>query len=223
MQPILVAPSLLAADFSCIGDGVKQIEQSSADWIHLDVMDGSFVPQITFGSKMVEDIRAITRFPIDAHLMVVHPERHVGDFCRAGAGKITVHAEASIHLHRLICQIKEQGCEAGVSIVPSTPLNAIEELYGLVDLILIMTVNPGYGGQTIIPACLEKVKTLRRIKEERGFSFLIQVDGGINAETCALAVSSGSEVLVIGSAFFSSEDPQTFVKRIKSCRWAKTL
>jgi ribulose-phosphate 3-epimerase len=223
IQPILVAPSVLSADFSCIAEGVKQIEQSAADWVHLDVMDGSFVPQITFGSKMAADIRAITRLPLDAHLMVVHPEMHVDAFCLAGVDRITVHAEASIHLHRLIWRIKEKGCKAGVSIVPSTPLSAIEELYGVLDLILIMTVNPGYGGQTIIPACLEKVSRLRRIKEERGLDFLIQVDGGINAETCTKAVASGSEVLVIGSAFFSSDDPQGFVKRMKSCRQAKSL
>jgi ribulose-phosphate 3-epimerase len=223
MQPIIVAPSVLSADFSCIAEGVKQIEQSAADWVHLDVMDGSFVPQITFGSKMAADIRRITRLPLDAHLMVVRPELHIDAFCQAGVDRITVHAEASIHVHRLICRIKENGCKAGISIVPSTPLNALEELYGLVDLILIMTVNPGYGGQTIIPACLEKVTRLRGIKEERGLAFLIQVDGGINAETCEKAVASGSEVLVVGSAFFSSDDPPGFVRRMKSCGQAKSL
>lgn len=223
MQPVIIAPSLLSADFSAIADGVKLIERSSADWVHLDIMDGSFVPQITFGHKMVEDIRRITDLPLDAHLMVAHPETLVDDFCRAGADFVTVHAEASVHLHRLLTRIKDLGSKAGISIVPSTPLDAVKELYSLVDMILVMTVNPGYGGQTIIPPCLEKVKQLKSLKMKRGYDFLIEVDGGINGETHKAAIESGSEVLVVGSAFFQADDSSALIRRIRSTGTLKAV
>ena len=223
MQSPIVAPSLLAADFSCLSEGVSVIEKSAADWVHLDVMDGSFVPQITFGHKMVRDIRRITDLPLDVHLMVVHPENLVEDFCRAGADYVTVHAEASVHLHRLLTKIKELGCRAGVSIVPSTPVSAIQEVAPVVDMILIMTVNPGYGGQTIIPTCLEKVRKLKDLKNEKGYEFLIQVDGGINPDTCEEAIRAGSEVLVMGSAFFNDQDPASLIRRIKRRRTVKAV
>jgi len=223
MQPPIVAPSLLSADFSCLADGVSLIEKSAADWVHLDVMDGSFVPQITFGHKMVTDIRRITDLPLDVHLMVVHPETLVEGFCGAGADYVTVHAEASVHLHRLLTGIKKLGCKAGVSIVPSTPLSAIQEITPVVDMVLIMTVNPGYGGQTIIPTCLDKVRKLKDLKSKKGYEFLIQVDGGINLDTYEQAIRAGSEVLVMGSAFFNDRDPGSLIDRIKRCGNVKAV
>jgi ribulose-phosphate 3-epimerase len=212
---VIVAPSLLSADFSQLGAGVRTIEQTEADWIHVDVMDGSFVPVITFGHKVVKDIRPLTKLPLDVHLMVNHPETFIETFAMAGADSLTIHAEATIHLHRVLCQIKETGARAGISIVPSTPLTVIEELFPFVDLILIMTVNPGFGGQILIPHCLEKVNALKEIKRKRGYNYHIEVDGGINAETYQAVLDAGAEVLVTGSAFFAAPDPKTYVRLLK--------
>ena len=201
------APSVLASDFTRIADGIKLIENAGAEWVHLDVMDGSFVPEITFGSQMVKAIRKNTELPLDVHLMVNHPETQIQSFIDAGSDYITFHPEAVIHSHRVVQMIKEGGAKSGISIVPSTPVSFIEELLPFVDLILVMTVNPGYGGQKLIPECLEKVVLLNQLKEKKGFSYEISVDGGVNRETMAECRRAGIDVFVAGSAFFGADDP----------------
>lgn len=164
MRDILIAPSLLSADFSNMAGGVNRIQDSRADWVHLDVMDGSFVPVITFGSKMISDLRQLTKLPFDVHLMVQHPETFIDTYIDAGADHITIHAEAAVHLHRILSYIKDRKIKSGISIVPSTPVNQIEEILPLVDIILIMTVNPGFGGQKLLHSCLKKVNILNELK-----------------------------------------------------------
>lgn len=216
-KKILCAPSLLAADFTRIGEEVDLIKQAGGDWIHLDVMDGFFVPEITFGAQMVSHIRKYSDLILDVHLMIEKPEYKIPAFIEAGADYITFHSEAVVHAHRLIQVIKEGGVKAGISLVPSTPVSVIMELLPFLDQILIMTVNPGYGGQKLIPECLEKVALLNRLKEEKGYDYLISVDGGINSATVKSAVSSGIDAFVAGSAFFGAEDPAALVKEMKNC------
>ena len=203
----MIAPSILAAKFTDIGAAVRLVEASGSDWIHLDVMDGSFVPPITFGTQMVADIRSITNMPLDVHLMIEHPERHIESFCAAGADYLTIHAEATIHLHRTLQTIRDRGVKAGVSIVPSTPVESISEIVSEVDLVLVMSVNPGYGGQKIIPSTLAKVEKLVEIRKERSLSFLISIDGGVNRSTIDDVRKSGVDIAVAGSAFFNADDP----------------
>ncbi len=217
----LVAPSLLSANFGNMAAGVKQIVDSGGDWVHLDVMDGMFVPNITFGPKMVKDIRPLTELPFDVHLMIEKPENHVDVFAEAGADYISFHLEAVVHAHRMIQRIKDNGKRAGISIVPSTPADHLVELLPMLDLILIMTVNPGFGGQEIIPRCLEKVRKLKRLREEHGYSYLLSVDGGIDRHTCGTARKAGSDVLVSGSAFFASENPAEEVRILKGESFAE--
>jgi ribulose-phosphate 3-epimerase len=212
----LVAPSVLSADFSRLGEAVLAIEAAGGDWVHLDVMDGRFVPQITFGSKVVADLRPIVPLPFDVHLMVENPEGQVEAFSASGADRLTVHAEASRHLHKLLDDIRKAGPLPGVSIVPSTPVSAIREVLGMVDLVLVMTVNPGFGGQDLIRATLRKVEELARLRDERGLSFLLEVDGGINESTAGGAVRVGADVLVTGSSFFEAEVPASYVRALKS-------
>lgn len=216
MRVPLIAPSILSADFADIDSALRLIEKSGSDWIHLDVMDGHFVPPITFGAKMVQDIRKRTRLPLDAHLMAEAPERLVEDFAQAGADYITFHPEACVHAHRCIQTIRKRGCKPGISIVPSTPVSVVEELLPFIDLILVMTVDPGYGGQDLLPFCLEKVKKLRRIRSELRTSFLISVDGGIGASTASEAAAADPDVLVMGSAFFSHPDPEALVEQMRA-------
>ncbi len=213
--PILVAPSVLSADFANVADGIRLIEQAGGDWVHLDVMDGHFVPNLTFGPKMVKDLRSLTRLPFDAHLMVEAPEKMVRWFADAGADHITFHLEAAIHVHRIIQEIHACNVKAGISIVPSTPASALTEILTDVDIILVMTVNPGFGGQTLIPQCVEKVRTLAALRRKDGHSYRIAVDGGVNRETRPLLVDAGADVLVTGSAFFAADDPAAEVELLR--------
>ena len=183
-----------------------QIDLSGAEWTHLDVMDGNFVSELSFGAKMVRDLRPLSPTVFDAHLMISRPENFIEDFALAGADYITFHFEATVHVHRILSAIKELGKNAGISIVPSTPVAAIEEILPFADLVLIMTVNPGYGGQKLIPQCLEKVRTLARLREEKSYNYLISVDGGVNQDTAPGVRDAGADVLVAGEAFFRAED-----------------
>jgi len=200
--PVL-APSLLSADFASLGSEIKKIEDNNGSVVHIDVMDGIFVPQISFGQPVVKAIRKCTDLPFDVHLMIEHPENQIQTFAESGADWITFHYEAAVHHHRIIQQIHSYGKKAGISIVPSTPVSAIKELLPFVDLILVMTVNPGYGGQKLIPECLKKVTELKNIRQESNFGYIISVDGGVNNETLHSVLEAGTDVVVSGSSFFS--------------------
>jgi ribulose-phosphate 3-epimerase len=215
MEKSIIAPSVLSADFSAVRDAMALVNDSGAEWVHLDVMDGAFVPPISFGPKMVKDMRPHSSLVFDIHLMVQNPQNHFENFAEAGADYITFHIEAVVHAHRALQTIRKLGKKAGISIVPSTPVVLIEELLPFTDLVLVMTVNPGYGGQPIIPECFNKVKTLHRIRLERRLNYLISVDGGINESTAALAREAGVDVMVVGSAFFNASDPGSRVRSLK--------
>ncbi len=211
----LISPSILSANFTNIASAIHSIEESLADWIHLDVMDGQFVPPITFGHQMVADIRPLTSLPLDVHLMIEKPENHIDLFINAGANYITVHSCSTIHLHRIITKIKESGVKAGVSIVPSTPVQSLEAILPYIDLVLIMSVNPGYGGQSFISNSFDKIAWLKEKRSKNNYSYLISIDGGVCEKNANKIKESGADVLISGSAFFLAEDKKDFVKRLK--------
>lgn len=212
----LIAPSLLSADFSKLKEEVKAVEEAGADLLHLDVMDGLFVPNLTFGPLVISAIRPHTRLPFDVHLMIVQPEKYIKTFAEAGADLICIHAEASFHLHRIISQIKELGKLAGVSLNPHTPPEILDYVLELLDFVLVMTVNPGFGGQKFIPQCLPKIEKLKNTIVKRGLKTLIEVDGGINGETAPLVLSAGADILVAGSAIFGKADYKKAISALRS-------
>lgn len=214
---IITAPSLLSADFSRLREEVDEVERGGADWIHVDVMDGHFVPNITIGPLIVEAIRPHTALPLDVHLMIEKPDQYIEAFAASGADWITVHQEACTHLHRTVHTIKEQGVKAGVALNPATPLSTIEPILDDLDLVLLMTVNPGFGGQAFIRSVLPKIGELRRMADARRLAFHIEVDGGINDKTAREAVAQGADVLVAGSYVFGAEDR---VERIRTLKQA---
>ncbi|WP_077367361.1 ribulose-phosphate 3-epimerase [Anaerosalibacter sp. Marseille-P3206] len=201
-----ISPSVLSSDFSRLSEEIEKIESGGADYVHLDVMDGIFVPNITFGPPVIKKIRGTTDLPFDVHLMIDRPERYIEDFAKAGADIITVHQEATIHLHRTIQAIKSCGKKVGVALNPSTPLESIEYVLEDIDMVLIMTVNPGFGGQSFIPAMERKIKTLRKMIDNNGLNVEIEVDGGVKLDNAKEIISWGVDILVAGSAIFGGRD-----------------
>ncbi len=210
-----IAPSILSADFSRLGDEVRAVEDAGADYIHVDVMDGHFVPNITVGPMIVEAVKRVTRLPLDVHLMISNPDQYVKDFREAGADFITVHAEAVDHLHRSVQIIRETGAGTGVSLNPASPLQLLEHVLEDLDMVLIMTVNPGFGGQEFIKGMIPKISRLREMIENRGLETQIEVDGGINPDTAGLVASAGADILVAGSAIFQSKDYAKTIRIMK--------
>ncbi|KAA6476474.1 ribulose-phosphate 3-epimerase [Bacillus swezeyi] len=213
---VYVAPSILSADFARLGEEIKDVEQGGADFIHIDVMDGHFVPNLTIGPLVVEAVRPITELPLDVHLMIEHPDRYIPAFAKAGADILSVHAEACPHLHRTIQLIKEQGIKAGVVLNPHTPVQLIEHVLEDLDLVLLMTVNPGFGGQSFISSVVPKIRQVKELAEQKGLSgLLIEVDGGVNRETAARCIEAGANLLVAGSAIYNEKDRKKAISDIK--------
>jgi ribulose-phosphate 3-epimerase len=212
----IVAPSVLAADFSNLEKEIKMINESEADWIHVDIMDGVFVPNISMGIPVVEAIKRHATKPLDVHLMIVHPERYVEAFHKAGAEVISVHAEACAHLHRNIQQIRALGCKAGVALNPHTPVSVLENIISEVDLVCVMSVNPGFGGQKFIMNTYRKVEQLKKLINDHNTKTLIEIDGGVNQENAKALLDAGADVLVAGNFVFSSSNPKEVIARLKA-------
>jgi ribulose-phosphate 3-epimerase len=216
---VRIAPSILSANFACLAEEIARVEAGGADWVHIDVMDGQFVPNLTFGAKVIETMRGLTTLPLDVHLMVVEPEKYFDDFARAGASVLTIHPEVSPHLHRQIGRIKELGCLAGASLNPSTSLEAVREVAGELDLLLIMTVNPGFGGQEFITRSLDKIRRARTLLTAAGSGAVLEVDGGISRRTIRDVWRAGADTFVAGNAIFSAPDPGAEVEALRAlCR-----
>lgn len=212
---VKIAPSILSANFLSLGEEIKAAENAGADMLHIDIMDGHFVPNITIGPAIVEAVRTITALPLDVHLMIEKPDTYLKDFIKAGADYLTVHYEASTHLHRTVQQIKENGVKAGVSLNPATPVESLKDILPDIDLVLLMSVNPGFGGQEFIPQVLDKIKTLKTMIRDKGVTPLIEIDGGVKPGNISDIVAAGADILVMGSAFFNAEDYTTVVRTFR--------
>jgi ribulose-phosphate 3-epimerase len=217
----IIAPSLLSADFARLPADLRRCEDGGADWLHVDVMDGCFVPNLTFGAKVIETVKRVTKLPLDVHMMVVEPEKYFDDFAAAGATTMTIHAEAAPHLQRQLARIRELGCKAGVAVNPGTPLSIVEDVLDDLDLLLVMTVNPGFGGQKFIPHSIDKVARARRMLDAAKSSALLEVDGGINRTTIAAAREAGADAFVAGNAVFTAPDLAAEIAALRQLTMAR--
>jgi ribulose-phosphate 3-epimerase len=213
---VRIAPSILSADFGHLADEIARCEAGGADWIHIDVMDGRFVPNLTYGAKVIDTVRKLTKLPLDVHLMVVEPENYFDDFAAAGASGLTIHQEAAPHLQRQLARIRELGCRAGVALNPGTPVSTISEVLDDIELLLIMTVNPGFGGQNFIPATFDKITRARQVLRDAKSKAALEVDGGINRDTIQKVWNAGADTFVAGNAVFAAKDPSAEIRELRA-------